>query len=235
MLYSLENVKDAIRTQEGRRVFWCYPGDRLTPAAEDWLKAEGIELLRRDAPPTEFRDLRGGIYREKPEELTHLSGQLLVPKTHPRIRFRGQLDSLQSEILLCAAHCPRQRAALEELLSVSKEMMRADVLGTALPAFSLGGMDERELRKRSHLPQNYYGQGHFQPGFGDSPALLQLNRLRTRIRETELCCCHAFTDRDGLLTRGDLPQALNRMSAFCYLLMIEEKARSASPEAHRRK
>ena len=81
------------------------------------------------------------------------------------------------------------------------------------------------LRERSHYPQKYYGQGHFQPDFGDGEALLWLNRLRTEIRRTELLCCAAFSDRDGRLTRQDLGKALNRLSSYCYLLMIGEKAR----------
>ncbi len=35
----------------------------------------------------------------KPEELTHLNAHRLVPKDHPRIRFRGQLDLLQAHII----------------------------------------------------------------------------------------------------------------------------------------
>lgn len=224
MLYTQESARDAVRTEGGRRVFWLYPGDRLTPAAEDWLKSEGIEVARREKAPGEFTDLRGGIYRHKPEELTHLSGQILVPKTHPRIVFRGLLDALEAEILLCGLHCPRWQKELEEMLACCKAMMRADVLGEALPETKLGGLDEAQLRKRSHYPQNYYCQGHFQPNFTDTPALLWLNRLRTLIRQTELRCCAAFTDADGLLTRRDLPKALNRLSSFCYLLMIQERA-----------
>lgn len=224
MLYSLETVQDAIRTENGKRVFWLYPNDRLTAAAEDWLRDEGIDLRRRDRAPEEFTDLWGGKLRSKPEELTHLSGQKLVPKTHRRIRFRGQLDLLEAECLLCMRHCPRWRRELEEMLQLCKAIMRADVLEEAIPQLRLGDMEEDELRKRSHYPQNYYGQGHFQPRATDSESLLRLNRLRTEIRRTELLCAEAFSDRDGLLIRTDLLQALNRLSSFCYLLMIREKA-----------
>lgn len=225
MLYTLTAARDAVRTEEGKRVFWLYPGDRLTAAAEDWLREEGIAIRQRDASPTEFHDLRGGLYREKPEELTHLSGQLLVPKTHPRIAFRGALDSLEAMLLLCGSHCPRQNTALREMLRLCKDIMRADVLEEPLAERRLGDMDAAALRERSHYPQKYYGQGHFQPDFGDGEALLWLNRLRTEIRRTELLCCAAFSDRDGRLTRQDLGKALNRLSSYCYLLMIGEKAR----------
>ena len=225
MLYSLETVRDAIRTEKGKRVFWLYPNDRLTAAAEDWLKGEGIEVRRRDKAPEEFTDPWGGRISGKPEELTHLSGQKLVPKTHRRIRFRGQLDLLEAECLLTMLYCPGWGKELEEMLQLCKAIMRADVLEEPLPAVRLGDLEEEELRKRSHYPQNYYGQGHFQPRAADGESLLRLNRLRTEIRRTELLCVEAFSDRDGLLTRSDLLQALNRLSSFCYLLMIREKAK----------
>ena len=36
----------------------------------------------------------------KPEHMTHLRGEELVFKDHPRIAFRGAIDSLESEIIL---------------------------------------------------------------------------------------------------------------------------------------
>lgn len=31
--------------------------------------------------------------------MTHLHGNVLVPKTHPQIAFRGMLDSLEAKIM----------------------------------------------------------------------------------------------------------------------------------------
>ena len=224
MLYTAETVRDAIRTVEGKRVFWLYPEDRLTPAAEDWLRDEGIELQRRAAAPEEFTDLWGGKLSHKPEELTHLTGQLLVPKTHRRIEFRGQLDCLQAQVLLCQCYCPHWRSALEEILGLCKAIMRADVLDEPLGEVQLGGLDGEALRNHSHYPQRYYGQGHFQPDAAHGESLLWLNHLRTVIRRTELLCCHAFEDAEGHLRRKDLVKGLNRMSSYCYILMIREKS-----------
>lgn len=227
MLFTQESVKAALRSQGGKRVFWLFEGDRLTPSAKAWLEQEGIETVCRGQKPLQFQDLFGGCYTQKPEELTHLSGQLLVPKTHRRIAFRGELDSLQAELLLAIHLCKEkdlQRRALEQMLALCRTLMRADVLDEPLKALSLGGMTEQELRDRSHYPQRYYDQGHFQPEGSDSFFLLLLNRLRTLIRRTELSCCRAFSDADGKLQRRDLVQALNRLSSYCYLLMIEEKA-----------
>jgi ethanolamine utilization cobalamin adenosyltransferase len=42
-----------------------------------------------------FRTLYGGFLETKPEHMTHLYGNMLVFKDHPRIVFRGKLDSLE--------------------------------------------------------------------------------------------------------------------------------------------
>ena len=38
--------------------------------------------------------------QEKPEHMTHLRGDHLVYKDHPRIAFRGAIDSLEAEIIV---------------------------------------------------------------------------------------------------------------------------------------
>ena len=53
---------------------------------------------------------------------------------------------------------------------------------------------------------------------------MRLNRAGCAAREAELASMEAFSDRDGKLTRQDIPQALNRMSSMLYLLMIQKKA-----------
>jgi len=89
---------------------------------------------------------------------------------------------------------------------------------------TLCGMSQAELRSRSHRPQDYYEQPHFMPQVSDGMEVLLLNRVRCAVRAAELAAAEAFTDRDGNPTRGDLLQALNRMSSCVYLLMIQTKA-----------
>ena len=101
MLYTEQSVRDNIRNREGKRVFLLGKEDRLTPGARDWLTRERIEILDPGkARPEEYRLLGGGVLREKPEHMTHLDGDTLVPKTHPRIAFRGEMDTLEAEIML---------------------------------------------------------------------------------------------------------------------------------------
>ncbi len=222
MLFTQEAAQAAVRNQGGKRVFWLSDGDRLTPAAQDWLRQEKIEVTRRAVG---FEDLFGGKYEKKPEEMTHLSGNILVPKTHRRIAFRGELDALQARVLLCGMEAEGQlRQGLQEMLEFLRRLLRCEVLDEPLEEGGLLGLSQEDLREHSHYPQKYYGQSHFQPQFSDGRRILELNLLRTQIRRTELSCCRAFSDRDGKSTRPDLVRGLNRLSSACYILMIRQKA-----------
>ena len=95
MLYDLEAVKANIRNRDGKRVFYLGSGHQLTSQARDYLTRERIEILpAKLAKPERYRLLSGGFTEEKPEHLTHLYGDVLVRKTHPRIAFRGAMDTL---------------------------------------------------------------------------------------------------------------------------------------------
>ena len=226
MLYTRQSALENIRNREGKRVFYLGKGDQLTSDARDYLSRERIAILPAEqAKPQSYQLLGGGTVTEKPEHMTHLNAQVLVPKTHPRIAFRGTVDALEAQLLLC------QRIAdddfykkLQEALELARLLIRCDVLEEPVPEMKLGGMDETQLRKRSHLPQNFYGQPHFMPAGKDDLLLLQINLARAMARKTELQAVHAFSDREGNPTRLDILQALNRLSSYLYILMIERKA-----------
>ena len=223
MLYTLTSVRDNIRNRDGQRVFYLGKGDQLTATARDYLTRERIEVLpASQARPQRYRLLEGGFLEEKPEHMTHLHSDVLVPKTHPRIAFRGAMDMLEAELLLCRQQTGETR--LEEILTLARELIRCDVLEEPVQDMPLCGLSQDELRLRSHLPQKYYGQPHFMPSPGDSQTVLLLNRARCLARSAELWAVRAFSDRDGIPTRPDILRAMNRMSSMLYLLMIEHKA-----------
>ena len=226
MLYTEEMVRGNIRNREGKRVFYLGKGDRLTPGARDYLTRERIEVLPGElAKPESYRLLNGAELKEKPEEMTHLKGNVLVPKTHPRIAFRGAMDTLEAELLLCQLHLPdKRREEVGEILELARRLLRCEVLEEPVPEGKLCGLTEDEQRKRSHRPQDFYGQAHFMPQVSDGEAILRLNRCRTAARAAELAAAAAFTHSDGRGTRGDILRALNRMSSMIYILMIREKA-----------
>ena len=226
MLYTAQNVRDNIRNKDGKRVFYLGKGDSLTSEARDYLSRQRIEILSADkARMEEYALLGGGFCREKPEDMTHLNAHILVKKNHPRILFRGMIDTLEAELLLAQAETGLQKP-LQDGLDAARALIAADVLEKQAEEILLGGMNEEQLRKRSHFPQEYYGQPHFMPQVDDGMKILRLNRCRCAARQAELQAVAAFADRDGNCTRPDIVQALNRLSSYLYLLMIEEKAKS---------
>ena len=226
MLWDEQAVRANIRNRDGKRVYYLGKGDQLTSTARDFLRRERIEILPgSQARPERYRLLSGGYAEEKPEHMTHLNGEVLVLKTHPRIRFRGKMDTLEAELILCQRIPGAPEGALGEILDLSRKILRCDVLEEPLRQDTLCGLTQDEQRGRSHMPQDYYGQPHFMPQASDGSVIAGLNRARCFAREAELAAVEAFSNREGNLLREDIPKALNRMSSMLYLLMIQEKAK----------
>ncbi len=226
MLLSEKTVQENLRNREGKRVFYLGKGDQLTSSARDFLNRERIEILPAEqAKPSRYKLLNGGFTEEKPEHMTHLHGDVLVPKTHPRILFRGKLDTLEAELILCQLAADHLVTPVGEILTLARQLIRCDVLEEPVAEGTLCGLTEAEIRKRSHFPQEYYGQPHFMPGAADGAAIARLNRARCAAREAELAAVQAFSDREGNPVRADILRALNRVSSMLYLLMIQEKTK----------
>ncbi len=219
MLFSEEQVKANIRNREGKRVFYLGIGDTLSPSARDFLNRERIDILpASQAKPEEFVLENGAVFREKPENYTHLRSNVLVSKTHPVIAFRSSVDTLQAELLLAQAAVPETlRKDVGEVLQLARNLIRWDVLQEPAQLGKLCGLSEEQIRNRSHRPQEAYGIPHFMPAYTDGPAILQLNRARCAARSAELAAAHAYPQRTDLL------QVLNRMSSMLYLFMIQLK------------
>ena len=217
MLWCLENVRDNIRTRQGRRVFFLGDGDTLTSSARDYLTEERIPIVpAAQAKITRYRGLDGCYYEEKPEHMTQLTGEVLVPKTHPRIRFRGSLDSLESRILLLALEEPELQAQCGELLDFVRQILKCEVLEEPFRVDRLLGMTLDQVRAYSQLPQQYLGIPHFMPGPRHGLRVARLNGLRTQVRQTELEAARAFPEG-----REDIIRGLNRLSSAVYILMLK--------------
>lgn len=227
MLYTEQNVRDNIRNREGKRVFYLRSSDQLTSGARDFLRRERIEILPAEqAKPDCYRLENGAYLTEKPEHMTHLNGNVLVCKTHPRIAFRGKMDLLEAELMLCQLKVPAFSKELQEILQFARYLLRCEVLDEQVSERKLCGLSEQELRQRSHMPQDYYGQPHFMPEHTDGEEILLLNRARCIARQAELAAVAAFTDEKGNPTRKDLLRMLNRLSSMLYILMIRLKAQA---------
>ena len=225
MLYTEENVRDNLRNREGKRVFYLGKSDQLTSGARDFLTRERIPILPAEqAKPQSYKLLNGGHMSEKPEHMTHLNGDVLVPKTHPRILFRGAMDTLEAELILCQLVADEKTEKdLSEVLAFARMLLRCEVLSEPVPTGKLCGLTPEELRSHSHRPQDFYGQPHFMPNAADGQLIARLNRARCAAREAELRAVAAFWDTEGNPTRTDLLQAMNRLSSMLYILMIRCK------------
>ncbi len=220
------------------------PGTMLTPAARDFLHEHAIELRfesaapwkpmpraevpRQDGKPVFTEAATGRTLTEKPEELTHLHGNVLVPKTHPRIALRGRLDSLSAEFLETEALADergegRLAEQLEELRSAVLALIRCEVLDEPVRQTPLLGLSSGEIRRRSHEVKETLGIDHPMPDYHMGRLTVALNTLRTQVRETELAAAAAF-EENGVCTRPDAIERLNRLSSCVYILYCRRVA-----------
>ena len=220
-------------------------GTVLTPAARDFLRERNIRLCvdegtpayktmtvepipLRDGKPKYIDDRTGEELARKGEGMTHLRGNLLVPKTHPRIAFRGALDSLMARWLLVQLTAQEEGKSalvydLEERLQYLRRLLAAEVRETPLEPMRLLGMDSAGLRRTSHCVRETIGIDHPVPSCSMGRLPLELNLLRTQVREAELAAAEAFTE-DGRCCREDILEALNRLSSCVYILFCRELA-----------
>lgn len=225
----------------------------ITPSARAYLGEKNIRIkIREDENPSEvtsekadtivvevqtkqevpvkvdelFDTLFGGKLTEKPEHMTHLRGNLLVFKDHPRIALRGKIDSLEAEILMVELLAEREKvpkllADLEEVLKFIRWLLRCEVSGEPVGDFKLQGLDAADLREHSHHPSKYYGMRHFLPNYRIGEIPVALNKLRTMVREAELVAYSAFKDEYGQVEREDIIKAFNRLSSLFWIMMFK--------------
>ena len=185
-------------------------------------------------PPARYQTPGGGYFDEKPEHMTAVRGMTLVFKDHPVIALRGKIDSLESRIIeaqlaLRKGGMEKCVADLSEVLLYVRKILRAEVADEPLEPLVLLGMDDMEIRARSHKPKQYYGIGHFTPSVDDGEAAVLLNGLRSTVREVEIAAYTAFRDETGVPTRGDIVRALNRLSSLFYVMMFRAKTGEYTP------
>lgn len=246
-------LRDELRASE-RDHYYIEEGKILSPAAREYLQQRKIRILyagrevsgkaaesesripemkseHTAAPGAQFVDYEtGAYYTEKPEHMTHLYGNVLVAKNHPRILFRGKLDSLQALIVLDQAILAEKEenrkviSDLSEILGILRTIMRCDVLGEDLNNNIILGLTHAELRERSHDPMRFYQVKQMVlPDHTMGKTYAILNHIRAAVRETEVAAAEAF--RIGTkCTRPDIIEELNRISSSLHIMMCRYMA-----------
>lgn len=214
----------------------------LTPAAMDFIREHSITICRGEQKPSKgmpmtqiptrngkpvYLDAETGRELEsKGECMTHLRGNLLVPKVHPQIELRGQLDSLMARIMevqLVAQEQEQQQIAsdLDELLCFARMILASEVKDMPLDTITMLNMDSEQIRYNSQHVKKVFGIDHPLPCYQMGQLCVALNSLRTQVREVELCAARAFY-RGGSFTRPDIIEGLNRMSSCVYIILCRK-------------
>ena len=236
-------------------VYYIPTGKILTPAAREYLQQRKIRIAkegecpRRDpeeaaasaaapasqtpppvmaAPKPKYVDYQNGsFYLEKPEHMTQLFDNQLVAKNHPRILFRGKLDSLQALVVLDQAliaeggGSQQLLADLDDILKSLRNLMRCDVLDEELHSETIIGLTHAELREHSHNPMKFYNiRQMILPSYTMGRDYALLNQLRAAIRETEVAAANAFYD-GFRFSRSDIIEELNRLSSALHIMMCK--------------
>lgn len=242
-------ITEAILREELRasspEIYYIPEGKIVTPAAREYLQQRKIKIAKgqSEACPPQREHARsqpektgqetpkyvdhetGAFYVEKPEHMTHLHGNVLVRKSHPRIIFRGKLDSLQAFTVYAQAAINRTGGGqklideLSDILGILREIMRCDVLDENFVIERIIGLTHAELRERSHDPMKFYQiKQMLLPDYTMGEAYALLNQLRTSVRETEIAAAGCFAQEKRAEQNGII-QALNRVSSAVHILM----------------
>ncbi len=225
-------------------------GTFITPLAKEYIRDRGIEVVFRNSggsggsfgkgvmsytpiPKTgssRFVDYETGKgYSEKPEHMTHLRENILVPKNHPRILLRGKFDSLealimQTQIIALDEGYKNIAGELDEVMGFVQILLACEVKDEPVPEIKIFGMNSQRLRYVSHHLTEEFGIQHSVPHYSMGKVCVALNSLRTFIRETELSAVNAFTADDGKIERNDIVEALNRLSSCVYIVFCKKVA-----------
>lgn len=233
------------------KIYYIPEGKILSPAAREYLQQQKIEIdfeknkkaikktvvdenskldihENKNLVQPKYVDYEtGASYFDKPEHMTQLHGNMLVEKNHPRIKYRGKLDSLQSEVILAQSMIsvnPNDKKVvddLDDILNVLRELMKSEVLDMAFELETIIGLSHEELRERSHNPMKFYNIEFMKlPDYSMGSTYAWLNKIRASIRETEIVAIEAFKDKRQV-GRVDIIEELNRLSSALHIMMCK--------------
>lgn len=239
-----EEIRKRIGKQQSLKEIYINKEDIITPSARSYLTERNIVLKYHDKEKEKelgieeeknrenlqpsYTTIFGANLNKKPEHMTHLRGNVLVFKDHPKIILRGKIDTLEASILevqLLANKnkMPKLVEDLQEVIQFIRTLLRNEITGEPIGDFLLQGLNEQELREQSYHPSKYFGVKHFLPHYNMGEVMVALNKLRTLTRETEIAAYKAFKNEYGQLEREDIIQAFNRLSSLFWIMMFKVK------------
>lgn len=222
-----DDVRKMLMSESMQKEIFLGKDQIITPSARSYLTEHNVAIKSKSEKQGNnsevYTTLFGAVLDEKPEHMTHLRGNTLVFKNHPRIKFRGAIDTLESEIIKVQTRADNAKfiGDLEEIIKFVRNLLRCEVSGESVGEFKVLEFDAPMLREYSHHPSKYYGISHFLPTYKHGRTVAELNGLRTLTRKTELTAYDAFSDEYGRCGREDIIKALNRLSSLFWIMMFK--------------
>lgn len=248
-------VRAEVPRSEHPEAYYVEPEYILSPAAREYLMGRQIKIINGPKPGQETEPesvivaaevppmpsaepqpkadcakyvdfATGACYFEKPVHMTILHDNVLVPKDHPQILFRGKLESLQSQIVLNQAMIAEQNGSqkliddLNEILIVIRNILRKLILNEPLESLTLFGHNAFALRDRAKNPMQYFNiEQAGIPEYTRGLEYARLNQLYTQMREAEVAAVEAFREGNRY-TRNDILETLNDLSSAFRVMMF---------------
>lgn len=250
MVVTEADLRDQLRRPTQGASVVVPAGARLSPAAEDFVKQWQLNVVTgtgsveaQSATPTEgpafqkesvFPVVRpdspprctccGTEVTHKGDNITQLNAYHFVMKNHPRIRLRGQVDSLHATVLM--AECQARGLGMDwlgdnlaTLAAYCRELTSAEYNERPVAHLALTGWDMESIHKATHDPVGVLGVPHATID-GYSPVLSHwLNMCRTQCRELELTALDAFNSPHHPFG-ASINHGLNRLSSAFYFLQL---------------
>lgn len=240
-------LRDQVRTPTTGASVVVPAGSRFSPSATDFIKTWKLVVREDDtdqgAPRRSSSDWNtpahfpvatagdvprctqcGETVGRKPSSLTQLNAQHYVHKSHPRIRLRGQLDSLHALLLMAQHHARTAQAPIIEnhlgtLAAYCRELTSAEYNERAAADLVLGAITADEIHATTHDPASTLGIGHLTID-GAAPELQHwLNIARTTSREVEITAAGIWGSPHEV-SGASICHGLNRLSSALYFLQL---------------
>lgn len=200
------------------------------PDSADWDKASVFPVNFAGDLPSCLTC--GTPIKKKPSALTQLDASHYAPKTHPRIKLRGRVDSLHA-LALMAQRIAKQdgRDEMTRLLGTvaayCRELTSAEYNERPVADLELPGWPVDKIHQATHNPDATLGIPHLTID-EDEPELQHwLNMARTMAREIEVTAMEAFPSPHHPYG-ASICHAFNRLSSTFYFLQLLLKSQGAA-------
>lgn len=252
MIVTEADLRDQLRRPTAGARVTVPAGARLSPSATDFVKQWGLVVSHDGAvtatsgpssPAPRERDwdkastfpvhLAGEVPKcvscgspveHKADALTQLNAAHYALKTHPRIRLRGQVDSLHAQVLLIQRlarqhDLPGLAQDLGTIAAYCRELTSAEYNERPVADLHLRDWDAERIHQATHDPRGVLGVEHLTID-QDAPELQHwLNLARADSRQIEITALEAFPSPHHPYG-ASICHAFNRLSSTFYFLQL---------------